>query len=140
MDIGLLILRLSLGTMMLLHGAAKLIKGVGGIEGMMEQSGLPAFLAYGVYLGEVIAPVFLIIGYRVRLASLVFLGTMVVAILLAHSADVFSLTKSGGWAIELQALYLFGALALVFTGGGYFAVSKTKKWDLAGTVPANKPQ
>ncbi len=42
LDTGLLILRVSLGVMMLLHGIAKIFKGVGGIEGMLEQSGLPA--------------------------------------------------------------------------------------------------
>jgi putative oxidoreductase len=128
-DAGILILRLSLGVLMLLHGIAKLVKGVGGIAGMMEESGLPGFLAYGVFIGEVVAPVLLIIGFRVRLAALAFAGTMIVAVFLAHSADVFSLTKSGGWAIELLGLYLFGALALFFTGGGNFALSQKSKWD-----------
>lgn len=127
--IGLLILRLSLGVLMLLHGIAKLAKGVGGIESMMEQAGLPGFLAFGVYIGEVLAPVLLILGFRVRLAALAFMGTMIVAVLLAHPDDVFRLTGSGGWAVELQALYFFGAAALFFTGGGKLAVSTTGKWD-----------
>lgn len=128
-DTGLLILRVSLGVMMLLHGIAKLMKGTGGIEGLMSQSGLPGFLAYGVYVGEVLAPILLIIGYRVRLAALLFMATMAVAVLLAHAHDIFSLTNSGGWGIELQAQYFFGALALYFTGGGKLAVSTGNKWD-----------
>ena len=128
-DYGLLVLRVSLGVLMLLHGIAKLQNGVGGIAGMMEQSGLLQFMAYGVYVGEVIAPLMLIVGFRTRIAALLYIATMFVAIFLAHSGDIFSLTKSDGWAIELQALYLFGALALFFTGGGKMAVSSKNRWD-----------
>ncbi len=71
----------------------------------------------------------LITGFRTRLASLLFTGTMLGAVLLAHPEDVLGLTKSGGWAIELQALYLFGTLALFFTGGGKMVISKESKWD-----------
>ena len=56
LDTGLLILRLTLGILMLFHGIAKITNGVGGIEGMLTSKGLPAFLAYGVYVGEVIVP------------------------------------------------------------------------------------
>ena len=71
LDLGLLILRFAVGTLMLLHGIAKL-KGVSGIEGMLENSGIPSFLSYGVYITEIIAPLLIIIGYRTRIASIVF--------------------------------------------------------------------
>lgn len=128
-NIGLLILRLTLGLLMLLHGIAKLTNGPGGIQDMIEGIGLPGFLAYGVYLGEVVAPIMLIIGFRVRIAAMLFISTMLVAVGLAHAGDILSLSQTGGWAIELQALYLFGALTLVFTGGGNLAVSQQNKWD-----------
>ena len=51
-DLGLLILRLSIGVLMLMHGIAKLMHGAGGIEQMLEASGLPAFIVYGVYVGR----------------------------------------------------------------------------------------
>ncbi|WP_271711659.1 DoxX family protein [Marinigracilibium pacificum] len=124
-----MILRLALGVMMLLHGIAKLQHGVDGLQGLLTQFSIPVFFAYGVYLGEVVAPIMLIIGYRTRIASLLFISTMIVAILTAHSSDIASLTKSGGWAIELPALYLFGALSLFFTGGGNRALSTGNKWD-----------
>lgn len=128
MNVGLVILRISLGIMMLFHGVAKLITGVSGIAGMISDYG-PTFLAYGVYIGEIIAPIFLILGFRTRLAGLVYAVTMFTAILIAHSGDIFSLSKAGGWAVELPALYLFGGLALFFTGGGKIAVSTKNKWD-----------
>lgn len=126
---GLLLLRLTLGVLMLFHGIAKLSKGVGGISDMLAGHGFPVFLAYGVFIGEIIAPVLVIIGYRTRLAALIFAVNMLVAVLLAHSGDVFALSRSGAWAIELIGLYFFGALSLFFMGGGNYAVSSGRWWD-----------
>lgn len=128
-DLGLLILRVSLGLLMLLHGIAKLTHGVDFLGGMFQNLGLPSFFAYSVYIGEVIVPIMMIIGYRTRIASILFALTMVVAVLMAHASDLFILSETGGWAVELQGLYFFGAVALFFTGGGKFAVSSTSKWD-----------
>lgn len=128
-DLGLLVLRLSIGLMMLLHGIAKLIYGAGFIEGIVVSAGLPSFVAYGVYVGEVVAPLFIIFGYGTRVAALIFAINCLVAALLAHSAEIFSLSAHGGWAVELLGLYFFGALALVFTGGGKYALSSKHLWD-----------
>ena len=127
-DLGLLILRIAIGALMLFHGIAKL-KGIGFIEGMLTQKGLPAFLAYGVYITEIIAPILIIIGYRMRLASLVYILGVLTAIFLVHASHIFTINQHGGWGIELLGLYLFGALALFFTGAGNLAVSTTNKWD-----------
>lgn len=128
-DLGLLILRLSLGILMLLHGIAKLEKGPEFIEGMLSEKGIPGFLAYGVYIGEILAPIALIIGFRTRLASIFYIITCITAIWLVHSDEIFTLGKHGGWAIELLGLYLFGALALFFTGSGKLALSSHHRWD-----------
>ncbi|MEJ5961818.1 DoxX family protein [Pedobacter immunditicola] len=114
---------------MLFHGIYKLFNGIDGIKGMLAEMGLPTFLAYGVHFGETIAPILLIIGFRTRLAALVFTIVMVVAFGMAHRDDIFSLGKSGAWVVELVALYLFGGLGLYFTGGGKYSVSTTNKWD-----------
>lgn len=128
-DLGLLILRISLGLLMLLHGIAKLTHGIDFLGGMFQNLGLPSFFAYSVYIGEIVAPILLIIGYRTRLVAIVFALTMIVAVAMAHASDLFTLSETGGWAVELQGLYFFGAVALFFTGGGKFAVSSTSKWD-----------
>ena len=44
------------------------------------------------------------------------------AVLLAHTGDLFHLGRSGGYALELQAMYLFTAVALALTGAGRFSV------------------
>lgn len=128
-DLGLLILRLSVGGLMLLHGIFKLQNGVSGIEGMVVGAGLPSFITYGVYVGEVITPLLIVLGVATRLSALAFAFNCVVAALLAHAADLFTLNAAGGWSVELLGLYFFGALALVFTGGGKYALSRKYIWD-----------
>ncbi|MBD1426707.1 DoxX family protein [Sphingobacterium arenae] len=128
-DLGLLIFRLTLGILMFMHGFHKVINGVDGIKGMLANIGMPEFLAYGVHSGETIAALMLIIGYRTRLAAVVFTAVMVVAFLMAHIEPLFALGKSGAWLHEGIALFLFGGLGLIFTGGGKYAVSSKHKWD-----------
>lgn len=129
LDLGLMIFRLTLGILMFMHGFHKLIYGVDGIKGMLAGYGMPEFLAYGVHLGETLAALLLIVGYRTRLAAVAFTSVMVVAFLMAHTDPVFALGKSGAWLHEGIALFLFGGLGLIFTGGGKYALSSTHKWD-----------
>ncbi len=124
-----MILRVTLGMLMLLHGIAKVQNGTGFIEGVFEKNGLPSALAYLVYLGEIIAPLMMIVGFRTRIASILLGGTMVVVIFTAALDRIGQLTETGAWAIEVQALFFFGALALFFTGGGAYAASTKSKWD-----------
>lgn len=120
-DLGKLVLRLTLGGLLLLHGIAKIAGGVGPISGMVSSIGLPAALAYGVYIGEVLAPLALMLGVYVRIAALVIVVNMLFAIGLAHMKDLGSLNAGGGWAIELQAFFLFTAVAVALLGPGRYA-------------------
>ena len=123
-DLGKLILRLTVGVLMLLHGVAKISGGVGGIGGMLQNAGLPAALAYGAYVGEVLAPLLVIIGFYARIGALIMVVNMLFAIGLAHMKDILLLTKTGGWAIELQAFFLFTALAVALIGPGRYAINR----------------
>jgi putative oxidoreductase len=120
-DTGKLILRVSLGVMILLHGIAKIVGGVDGIVGTVAKAGLPGAFGYLVYVGEVLAPLLLIVGVWTRLAALVVAVNMVVAIALVHMGDLFTLTEQGGWALELQGMFLFGAIAVALLGAGRFS-------------------
>ena len=124
-DLGKLILRSGVGMMMLFHGIAKLNHGVGPLKSMLASAHLPEFFAYGIFFGEVLAPLMLIVGYKTRIAGLLVAFTMLAAIFLAHSGDLFSLSRHGGWAIELPALYLASALAIVFMGAGRYSLDKS---------------
>ena len=39
-----------------------------------------------------------------------------------HTGDLFHLGKQGGYALELQAMFLFTALALALAGAGRYSV------------------
>jgi putative oxidoreductase len=122
-DMARLLLRVTLGVLILLHGIAKLQDGVGGIEGMLAARGLPAQLAYAVFIGEVLAPLMLIFGFYARIGAVLVAINMVVAILLVHMGQLASLNEQGGWAIELQAIYLVSAIALALSGPGRYGIN-----------------
>lgn len=119
-DLGKLIVRLTLGGLLLFHGIAKLFHGVGFIESQLASHGLPTVLAYGVFIGELLAPLMIILGYQTRIGALIVVINMIVAIALVHTHELMALSQSGGWALELQGFFLFIALALVFLGPGRY--------------------
>ena len=129
LDTGLLLSRIAIGFPMLFYGIGKMIHGIGFIQQTLVDKGLPAFLGYGVYVGEVIAPILLLLGWRTRLAGAVFAINCVTAILLVQSSAIFSLNENGGWQIELLMIYALVAVSLFFTGGGKYALSTTHQWD-----------
>ncbi|HYD97728.1 MAG TPA: DoxX family protein [Noviherbaspirillum sp.] len=121
-DLGKLILRVALAVLILFHGVAKIIGGVGFITGLVAKAGLPPVLGYLVYVGEVLAPLLILFGAWTRVAALVVAMNMVVAVALVHMGDLFSMTKTGGWALELQGMYLAAALAVALLGAGRYSV------------------
>ncbi|MFJ1439366.1 DoxX family protein [Capnocytophaga canimorsus] len=129
-DLGLLILRLSVGLLMIPHGIHKLLNSgaLGYIQSLLEAKGLPAFISYGVFVGEIIAPLLIVIGFRTRISALVLAATGLMILFLGYD-NLFTFTQHGGWVAELAGLFLFGALALAFTGGGKYALSTNNQWD-----------
>lgn len=130
-DAGKLLLRLTIGVLLILHGIAKLKGGVGWMAGPLGAAGLPAFVAYGAYVGEIVAPLLLIAGKWTRLAGLVVAFNMLMAILLVRRADIGTINpQGGGWAIELEMLFLLGGIVIFLVGSGKYALSKgAGKWD-----------
>lgn len=122
-NVGKLILRIALGGMILCHGVAKLTGGIGGITALVTAKGLPGFFAYGVYIGEVIAPLMILIGWYSRLGAGIVAVNMLFAIWLAHSRELFVLNGTGGWALELQGMFFFAAIAVALLGPGRFALN-----------------
>jgi putative oxidoreductase len=127
-DLGKLILRVGIGSTMLFHGISKAMHGVGFIESMLVKHGLPAFLAYGVYVGEIVAPIMLIVGFKTRIAGVIIAFNMLVAMLLVHTKDIFTVTEQGAWGIELPMLYLISGLTIALVGAGRYSMdSKTRR-------------
>lgn len=122
-DIGKLVLRVTLGVLVLLHGVAKLRGGVDPIVGMVTAAGLPGFIAYGAYLGEVLGPLMLIAGFHARIGALLVLVNMLFAMGLAHLGQLGMLNEQGGWALELQGMFIGTAVAVALLGPGRFSVN-----------------
>ena len=122
-DFGKLILRLTLGVLILLHGVAKLKGGTAGIVGMVEAQGLPGFLGYAVLAGEVLGPLLLIAGFYARIGAVLIAINMLAAFALVHMGQLGQLNDQGGWALELQGMFLATALALALLGPGRYSVN-----------------
>ncbi|CAL61897.1 Conserved hypothetical protein; putative membrane protein [Herminiimonas arsenicoxydans] len=129
-DLGKLLLRLVLGILILLHGIAKIVAGPAYILGVVSAAGLPAALGYLVYLGEVIAPILLIVGIWSRVGALIIAGNMVFAVFLVHMKQLLTLNNQGGWSLELQGMFLVVALAILLLGAGRFSLGgRGGRWN-----------
>ncbi len=90
---------------------------------LLVQARLPGYLSHGILIGELLAPLFMVLGIYTRPAALIQVFVMSMAVYLVHSKQLFSMSEHGGYALELQALYLFGALAVFFFGAGRYSAS-----------------
>ena len=114
-DVARLLLRIALGLLVLLHGVAKMRGGMGGIERMVEAAGLPGVLAYGVLV---------LLGFHARLGGALVAVNMLFAIALAHLHQLDRLTATGGWALELQGMFLVVAVAIALLGPGRYGINE----------------
>lgn len=117
-----LLLRLTIG-MLLFHGVHKLMAGIGGIQHLLVANGVPAWVGYGVYFGEVVAPILIILGILCRPSAVVMMGTMVVAWLLVDVNATFTVDRVGAWGIESMMFYFMAGLVLLFLGGGRYSLA-----------------
>ena len=116
--------------MLFLHGSHSLFHGIAHVRRMLADSGLPEFLSYGNYVGEVVAPIFLVIGYKSRIAAVIVAFNMLMSILIGHRDIMFQRNDFGGWMIELNVFYMMAALAVFFSGAGKYSVSRgAGRWD-----------
>ncbi len=120
-----LILRIVLGVTVLLHGIHKLTAGVDWLDGMLVNEGLPTFFKYGVYVGEVIAPLLLIAGWYSRIGAWLIAVNMLFAFGLAHGGELFAIDpESGALVLEKQYMFFFAAIALGLLGPGRYAFNQ----------------
>ena len=129
-DTAKLLLRWALGVLILLHGISKIRGGPGFILDVVEKAGLPSPFGYLVYVGEVLAPLLLLVGLWTRAAALVIAINMIFAIALVHMGQLLQLAPEGGWALELQGLFLVTAIAIVLLGAGRYSLGGLRgRWN-----------
>src|SRR3546814_10877934 len=95
-----------------LFRSSKLKTGLGPIEGMVVSYGLTGFFAYGALIGEVLAPLMLLFGFYARIGAIIVAINMLFAFGLAHMGQIGQPNDQGGWALELQGMFLFTATAI----------------------------
>ena len=129
-DVGKLVLRSALAFLILFHGISKVIGGAGFITGMVAKIGLPPALGYLIYVGEVVAPLLVLFGIWARAGAAVIAINMIVALLLVHTQQLLDITENGGWALELQGMYLSAAIAVALLGAGRYSIAGAQgKWN-----------
>jgi putative oxidoreductase len=121
-DVALLILRLTLGIILLYHGIPKLMNfsaTVGGFQTM----GLPApsLTAAFALLAEVVGGLLILFGVAVDVAAILVMIDMLGAITLVHWSNGFDFTK-GGWEHPFTVLAI--ALVLALAGPGRLSVGR----------------
>ncbi|MDM0022729.1 DoxX family protein [Variovorax saccharolyticus] len=121
-DLGKLLLRLVTGGLMLFHGINKIVNGTSGIENMVSAIGLPSVLGKLVIVGELIAPILLMLGIFTRPAARVIALNMACAFVLVHTSHLFQLSPTGGWRLELQMFYFATAVIIAILGPGRFGI------------------
>lgn len=122
-DIAKLLLRVTVGFMILFHGFDKVINGISGVKHLVSSAGVPEFFAYGVYVGEIVVPILILLGAYARAASLVLAFNMLVAIFLAYGSSLFSLGKHGAPVFELPFLYFVMSILIFMLGSGKYALN-----------------
>ncbi len=130
-DIGILILRITVGSLLFLHGVHKVSAGIENQMQLLSNNGIPGQLMYFVYISEVVAPVLLVMGVFTRIFALTIIMTMI-TILFVIPEPLLGLDKHGASVVELQLLYLLIPVVLFFTGPGCYRLRNTgaKYWFL----------
>ncbi|MDE3115689.1 MAG: DoxX family protein [Pseudomonadota bacterium] len=129
-SLGKLVLRLTVGVLLLMHGVHKLLTGIEPIKHMVAAYHVPELLAYGVYLGEILGPLLVILGVFSRCGAALIVINMIVAVVLAGMGQLIALGPMGGYALELEAFYLFGGLAVMLLGAGSISLGgENGRWN-----------
>ncbi|NQY95443.1 MAG: DoxX family protein [Campylobacteraceae bacterium] len=123
-DFGKLIFRITIAVLLFFHGYAKITYGLGFIEDALSANNLPEFLSYFVYIGEILAPLLLIIGYKTRLAATTIILSMIFAIYLVFPNDLTTISSNGTLKLELTYFYIFTSLSLIFLGAGKYSLDR----------------
>ena len=124
-DLGILFARLGLGVCLFMHGFAKISHGIGGVKSILTKAGLPEIVAYGSYIGEVVAPIMIILGILSRIGALLVISTSLTIIYAYHGlGNLLELTNAGGFKTEILYLYIALSLCIIFNGSGKYAVKK----------------
>jgi len=117
-DSALALLRIVFSLLMMTHGWSKLERILDGNLNFGDPLGLGSTLSlYLVTFAELVAPVFIIVGFKTRIMALITSFAMAVAAFIAHGADPFAKK-------EMALLYLVGFLSVALMGAGRYSIDE----------------
>ena len=121
---GLLILRISIGTMLIHHGYEKTADINNFADAFVRPIGIPfpILSSYIAAYSEIYGSWLMIVGLFTRFASLLIVGTIGVAIYHAIVTAGFNI-----YLLELLILYMGGSLCILLLGSGDFALDRFLK-------------
>ena len=119
-SVGMLVLRLVMGTAFVLHGWSKIQSP---LSWMGPDTDVPGILQALAALSEFGGGMALIVGLLTRLASLGIAAVMVGAMIIVHIPQGHPFVgKGGGPSYELSAVYLACAALFLLLGAGRFSL------------------
>ena len=117
-DLGMLILRVGVSALMLTHGIPKLLKLFNGDFDFPDPIGWGSTISLiAAVIGEAIAPMLIIVGYKTRISAILAAGTMAVAAFIVHAGDPIG-TK------EKALFYLIAFISIAVMGAGGYSLDR----------------
>ncbi len=118
------ILRVTLGTLFVLHAGLKIfVFTPAGTAGFFDSIGLPGALAYPVILAELLGGIALLVGFQTRWVSLALVPILLGSIYAPHgAAGFFFSNQGGGW--EYPAFWAIALVVQSLLGDGAFALKR----------------
>ena len=123
-NVGLLILRIAIGTMLIHHGYEKTADINNFADAFVRPIGIPfpILASYIAAYSEIYGSWLVIVGLFTRFAALSIVGTIGVAIYHAIVTAGFNI-----YLLELLILYMGGSLCILLLGSGDFALDRFLK-------------
>src|SRR5690606_32596194 len=117
-DLALLILRVGAVGLMLTHGIPKINMLFASPIQFADPIGIGVTLSLiGALIGEVVAPLFILIGFKTKIATIPTILTMAVAAFVVHASDGIDVK-------EKALLFLISFVVIFLAGPGKYSIDK----------------
>jgi putative oxidoreductase len=117
------IFRVLIGVLLIIYGIDKVMHSIF-IRDVLKDAGLPTFSAYICIAVGFIAPIFIIIGYKTRLAAIAILCNCLYLMSVIRINDLLELYEQGRWAMTILVVFLICTTLLIISGGGKYAIGR----------------
>jgi len=120
-DLAALSLRVGLGIMWIAHALLKwFVFSIDGFAGWLESQGIPSFMAWPVFLLELIGGLLILVGFYGRYASAILLPVMLVAAWTHIPNGWLHTNQGGGW--EYPIFLTIASFTHFLLGDGSYSI------------------